>query len=361
MVQFPPGCVPMKQNKNIVIKNIYYLLSYAFDALRQEEFKNLASEEFEDARNLFAAILARGIGRQLKQGLYREYLNCREDLSTVRGRIELPGTLRNRLARKRLLTCEYDELSENNLYNQILKTTVMLLLGCEEVDGEYKSELKQQMMLFSRVDTLDPGKIRWAAIRFRRGNQTYRMLLGLCRFLLEGMLLTTQQGEYRLASFVDEQEMSRLYEKFILAFYRRECPQVKAAASQISWALDGGEDAMLPAMRSDITLSRGNQVLIIDAKCYSHTTQVQYDVHTIHSRNLYQIFTYVKNMDAQYGTVPHEVAGLLLYARTGDEIQPDVVYRMSGNRIGVKTLDLNREFKEIAAQLNEVVNEFFTL
>ena len=50
--------------------------------------------------------------------------------------------------------------------------------------------------------------------------------------------MTTDSGEYRLASFVDEQRMSRLYEKFILEYYAKECSQVKATASQIPWALD---------------------------------------------------------------------------------------------------------------------------
>ncbi len=43
-----------------------------------------------------------------------------------------------------------------------------------------------------------------------------------------------------------------------------------------------------------IMLSHSNKFLIIDAKYYSHTTQTQYDVHTLHSSNLYQIFTYEK-------------------------------------------------------------------
>ena len=38
-----------------------------------------------------------------------------------------------------------------------------------------------------------------------------------------------------------------------------------------------------------------DEAVIIDAKYYSHTTQVQFDKHTLHSNNLYQIFTYVKN------------------------------------------------------------------
>lgn len=48
---------------------------------------------------------------------------------------------------------------------------------------------------------------------------------------------------------------------------------------------------MLPIMQSDIMLSRGNDILIIDAKYYSHATQVQFDKHTIHSPNIYQIYT----------------------------------------------------------------------
>ena len=99
-------------------------------------------------------------------------------------------------------------------------------------------------------------------------------------------------------------------------------------------------------------------MLIIDAKYYAHTTQVQYDTHTLHSNNLYQIFTYVKNKDIEFGSIPHEVSGMLLYARTDETIQPDNTYMMSGNRISVKTLDLNCEFEKIAGQLNAIADIF---
>ena len=102
------------------------MLSYAFTTLNQGGYEDIATEEFENIHNLFAAILAKGIGRQLKQGLYREYLNQKETVTAVRGKIDIPGTIQNRLARRQVLTCEYDELSENNLLNQILKTTVTL-------------------------------------------------------------------------------------------------------------------------------------------------------------------------------------------------------------------------------------------
>ena len=327
----------MIKDKSILIKNIYYMLSYAFTTLNQSNYEEVAKGDFDNIHNLFAAILAKGIGQQLKQGLYCEYLNQKEDMSVMRGKIDMPGTIRNKLARKHVLTCEYDELSENNLLNQILKTTVMLLLRHAKVDSVYKSDLKKEMLFFSNVDTLELNCIKWSSIRFQRNNQTYRMLISLCQLIAEGMLLTTEHGEYRLASFIDEQRMCRLYEKFILEYYTQTFPELTVKASQIPWALDDGVGTMLPVMQSDITLSLDDNVLIIDAKYYAHTTQVQYDKHTLHSNNLYQIFTYVKNKDISLGNRPHTVSGMLLYAKTEEEIQPDNVYQMSGNRISVKS------------------------
>lgn len=335
------------------------MLSYAFTTLNQSNFEEVATEEFENMHDLFAAILSKGIGQQLKQGIYREYLNRTEELAVVRGKIDMPGTINNRIARERVLTCEYDELSENNLLNQILKTTVMLLMRQKDVKPEYKDELKKRMLFFANVDTIDLTSIKWSAIRFQRNNQTYRMLISLCQLIIEGMLLTTEQGEHKLASFIDEQRMSRLYEKFILEYYIKEYPTLNVSASQIPWALDDGDGTMLPVMQSDIMLSHKEKVLIIDAKYYTHTTQVQYDIHTLHSGNLYQIFTYVKNKEAELAGKPHEVSGMLLYARTDETVQPDNVYQMSGNKISVKTLDLNCEFSEIVEQLNCIAEEQF--
>ena len=351
----------MIKDKSIFIKNIYYMLSYAFTTLNQSNYDNVATEEFDNIHNLFAAILAKGIGQQLKQGLYREYLNKTENMAVMHGKIEIAGTIKNIITRQQVLSCEYDDLSENNQLNQILKTTVMILLRLSKVNIEYKDALKKEMLYFSNVDTIEPSSIKWATIRFQRNNQTYRMLISICQLILQGMLQTTAQGEYKLASFVDEQRMCRLYEKFILEYYSKEFPALRVSASQIPWALDDGVGTMLPMMQSDITIAHGNEVLIIDAKYYTHTTQVQYDVHTLHSANLYQIFTYVKNKRSEFGDAPHKVSGLLLYAKTDETTQPDNVYQMSGNKISVKTLDLNLDFAKITTQLNTIVKDHFGL
>lgn len=343
----------------IPIQNIYYMLSYAFQILNEQGYKKLATEEFHNTAELMAAILAKGITAQIKRGLSREYLPKKEELSSLRGRIDISESIQRLTMLNKKLVCEYDDFSVNNTLNKIIKSTVELLIR-SDISKARKKELKKLMVYFADVEPLDLYSVNWN-IRFDRNNQNYRMLISICYLVVKGLLHTNSDGSTKLMDFLDEQRMCRLYEKFILEYYRREFPQITANASQIVWQVDDGYDDMLPEMHTDIMLSHNERVLIIDAKYYSHTTQVQYGAPTIHSHNLYQIFTYVKNKEAELQNVPHRVSGMLLYAKTDESVIPDNRYRMSGNEIAVRTLDLNCDFSEIAAQLNRIVAEYFEL
>ena len=335
------------------------MLSYAFQVLSEQGYKNIETEQFDNVAELCAAILSKGVSLQLKRGLGREYIEKSESLSSLRGRIEISESVKTRSLLKRQLVCSYDDFSENSYMNRIIKSTMELLLHADIAKAR-KKELRKLLVYFGNVDLLDVHNINWK-IQYNRNNQTYRMLISVCYLVIKGLLQTNTDGTTRLMDFLDEQRMCRLYEKFILEYYRKEFPKLTVNASQIPWALDDGINDMLPVMQTDIMLTQGNRVLIIDAKYYGHTTQTQYDIHTLHSANLYQIFTYVKNKEAQMTEVPHRVSGMLLYARTDEAVQPDNSYQMSGNKISVRTLDLNREFSEIAAQLNAIADEHFAL
>ncbi|MGM9540186.1 5-methylcytosine-specific restriction endonuclease system specificity protein McrC [Anaerovibrio sp.] len=350
----------MTNDKGIYIKNIYYMLSYAFRVLKHSNYESVAAEEFAMVQDLFAAIIAKGVARQLKQGLYREYVTQHEALSVMRGKLDMPETIRNRVQRKQKLSCEYDELSEDNLFNQILKTTMHYLVKDDGVSSEHKIALRKLLVFFDGVSLLDPSSIEWERLYYQRNNKNYEMLLNICYFVMDGMLQTTDKGDYKVAAFSDE-HMARLYEKFILEYYRYHHTYLsEARAAQVKWDLTGRhDDAMicfLPVMQTDIFLRLKEKVLIVDAKYYGRTLQSQFDKYTLHSGNIYQIFTYVKNQDkANTGNV----AGMILYAKTQEDITPDCLFNMGGNQIGAKTLDLNCDFKLIAKQLDEIAEKFF--
>lgn len=340
----------------IPIQNIYYMLSYAFQTLQAENYKDLATENFHNTAELCAAILDKGISIQLKHGLRRDYVSKSESLSTLQGKLNISESIKTQTMLKKQMICTYDEFSTNIQFNQIIKSTVLLLLKANITNSRKKS-LRKLLLFFSGVNEIDLHFVNWNQ-QYNRSNQSYQMLIGMCYLVYKGLLTTQNNGTTKLMDFFDGQRMCRLYEKFLLEYYRKEHPELTANTSQIAWQLDDTENQMLPRMQTDIMLSKNNNILIIDAKYYSHMTQQQYGIHTLHSNNLYQIFTYVKNKEFELRNYEHTVSGMLLYAQTDEDIIPNNTYHMSGNQISVLALDLNQDFSKISRTLDDIAKNF---
>ena len=208
-------------------------------------------------------------------------------------KIDISASVKEQTMLRKRLVCNYDEFSVNSYMNRIIRTTMDTLVR-SNISKDRKKQLRKLLIYFAEVEPLNRESINWK-LQFNKNNQTYQMLISICYLILKGLLQTTSDGSTKLMDFLDEQRMCRLYEKFILEYFKKEHPEVKASASQIPWDTDDGYREMLPVMQSDIMLKQGDRTLVIDAKYYAHTTQKQYDVNTLHSGNLYQIFTCKKS------------------------------------------------------------------
>lgn len=347
----------MTKEGHVYIQNIFYMLSYAFQGLTKDEEQRIASEEFENTADLLCAVLTLAVSSLLKRGLYKEFIAVEEDLHTLRGKIDLGSTIRNYSKGDKVLTCEHDEFSEDNLFNQIILCTMMQFARSDEVAEDRKTALKRIIPYFSNVKVVHPSAIRWDALEYRTNNREYRFVINVCYFALNALLLTTDSGDYHMHGFADDQYIHRLYEKFILEYYRKEYPELEANNSQIKWNVDGGEEVIqLPRMNTDITLSYDNRYLIIDAKFYGRELARVMEKDVYHSGNLYQIYSYVKNKDVHHDG---SVAGMLLYAKTEYDI--DVFskpFSLEGNRFQVLQLDLNCPFADIKNTLDTICEGF---
>lgn len=219
---------------------------------------------------------------------------------------------------------------------------------------------KDARRIYMKLDEFRSRRPIDISLMYQRNNKNYEMLINICYFVLDGMLQTTDKGNYKMMTFSDE-HMHRLYEKFVLEYFKRHHSYLsEVRAAQVKWNLaTDTEESMirfLPAMQTDIFLRYKEKVLIIDTKYYGNSMQKQYDKVTIHSGNMYQIFTYVKNQDVENNG---RVSGMLLYAKTEEAITPDCSFVIGGNKISVKTVDLNKEFKLIAAQLDKIAEDYF--
>ncbi len=305
-----------------MIRNIFHMLCYAFHILRQKNYEKIATEEFLHVEDMLAAILSRGIARQLKQGLYRTYIEQSEQSQTLRGKLNPYPTGRLQAMRIQKFDCTYDNLSADNEMNQILKATAAALIRCPDVDLKRKQELRQELTFFSSIEDIDASHVQWGRLLFHRNNRTYEMLMNICQMVWASLLPSTEQGDRKFSLF-DEESMPHLYEKFILEYYRQHFPSLHAIDKAIKWDIpddtDPGMIRLLPGMHTDITLRNHGKTLIIDAKYYQNSLSNNMGKQMLRNAHLYQIYAYVKNEDRMH---TGNVSGMLLYAKRQRKLNP---------------------------------------
>ena len=231
-----------------------------------------------------------------------------------------------------------------------------ILIRNGNVNSKRKAELKSLLPFFNHVESISPLSINWSMLTYKRNNRNYRMLMNICYFVIDGLLLTTESGNYRMATFSDD-HMNRLFERFVLEYYRKHHPEIRANSEKLSWDIDDDKPVsgieFLPSMQTDVVLRKDDRALIIDTKYYGEILKGQFDKKAICNANMYQIFSYVKNMDTGNAG---KVSGMLLYAKTKEEMSEPVDSYINGNRILVQTLDLNQDFTKIKAHLDQITN-----
>jgi 5-methylcytosine-specific restriction enzyme subunit McrC len=329
------------------------MLSYAYDVLKEGDNVNLSDEEFDNIYNLFAKILINGLNLLIKRGFNKEYVCVSDELPVLRGKVSINDTLKRQSFIHGKISCEYDELSSNVLFNQIIKTTIITLINYKKLDKQIKNQLIHVNRYFQEVDAVRLQKSHFSRISYHRNNRFYKLILDICELIFDEVIVTSQKGETIFKDFIRDNRMAALYEKFILNFYKKELTSVLVYSPIFQWQKDDDfehvGESFLPVMRTDIVLQNKERQLIIDAKYYTNALQIRNvgDTKKLISGNLYQIYTYINN-----STFTGEKAGMLIYPVVDTEI--DFAYSIQGQKIYVKTLNLNTKWEDIYRRLKEI-------
>lgn len=329
------------------------MLAYAFRVLSEQGYANISTEQFENTANLLSAILDKGVTQLIKRGIRNDYIPTIESTGSPVGKINIAESIKSQYAVTHRLVCEHEEFVSDILLNQIIKAAIKVAISSEEVDYAIKKNLRRNLFHFHSISDINPKSIKWSQIRYDRNNASYKMLVNICYLLITGLLQSEDKGSMRLANIIDDQKMHRLYERFILEYYKRHYPMFHVSAAKILWNTQDEGVVFLPTMKSDVTIKYQDLTLVVDAKYYSKTMQIgQFGNATMNSGNIYQIFTYVKNMDVENSG---KVSGVLLYAKTDEAVVPDQEVTLAGNKFIMTTLDLNQPFENIARQMDAVI------
>ena len=331
-------------DRRIPIANVYYLLCYAWDHADERDVVGVGDlEALDSVHNLFGKVLAAGTSHLLRMGIDQGYREVREDLAGIRGKVVVGETVKRVLRARGRVACDFEELSRDVLHNRILRTTLGSLLRISDLDATVRAHVRQTYLRLEGVRCLPLHRRLFRQVQLDRNRRYYRFLMSICRLIHDQLLVDERSGAATFAAF-SEERMDRLYETFIINFYRREQRRylVNHGGRGIRWIDEGTpthQRERIPRMEADVILEAPDRRIIMDAKYYSSELG-----RTLPSSNLYQLLAYLRNREGT-GTPGPKHEGLLLYPTVGSPAEADI--RLEGFRIQARSIDLAKDWRDI--------------
>jgi len=350
---------------DIPLRNMFYMLAYAWN---QSAFKDRipVGEESDGPETpaFFAKVLCLGCDQLFSRGLDRVYHHNKEEIAGVRGRIAIGDTLRRDLLRRGRTICEFDELQYDALHNRLLKATLHQLLLTKGLATDVSRKIRDTIRRFDAfgVSDIRLTKQAFRQVQLHRNNAFYGFLMRLAEFVAAQLFPTEGGSSRQFAKLIDdEQKLNLIFEAFVRNFYRAEQKiyRLREGSERLDWDLAGElsaiDEGFLPGMYPDMTLRSRAKTIVIDAKYYRNTFTTRFDPsrRKIHSGNLYQLFTYLKNLEANGG---HDASadGILLYPQIDEAVS--LAYTVQGHVMRISTIDLSASWQHIAKSLLSLVD-----
>jgi 5-methylcytosine-specific restriction enzyme subunit McrC len=346
----------MNNTPKIPIRNIYYMLCYAWDILDQKDTLALGTESLDNIYNLLSRVYISGVTNLLKRGLNRNYIEEAEEMPMIKGKINITSSLKRQSFRFGKAVCIYDDFSHDIVLNQIIKRTINILLKTPELDNNLKIKLNKLVASFQQIQDISLTDRMFSTLRFDRNNHHYVLLMNISELIYKGLITKEEGDQLRFSDFIREKQMAKLYEKFVLNFYKKHLDNnYRVHSPKINWKIDESvtdEDlALLPTMLTDIVVEdkKNNTQLIIDTKYYSQTliSSKWSELKKVRTAHLYQIYAYI-----HHSTYDGYITGMLLYPTVEKEI--NTIFPMS-KTISIKTLNLDTEWKNIERRLISLI------
>ena len=312
-------------------------------------------DQMERVHDLLGKVLAEGTFRLIRRGIDRGYREVREDLAGIRGKIAVGETAKRALRARGQVTCDYEELSHDVLHNRILRSTLRSLMRLPDLHSDVRAEVRSAYAKLGGVTLVPLRRLVFQQVQLDHNRRYYRFLLSVCWLIHEQLLVDEQSGEATFTA-VSEERMERLYEDFIIEFYRREQNRyrVNNRGRTIAWASEGTLDqhrSKLPRMEADVILEAPSRRIIMDAKYYREALGGRYGG-KLRSNNLFQLLAYLRNREATVTQgARHE--GMLLYPTVDASVEVDVC--LEGFSIRARSIDLAQSWHNIHQDMLDLI------
>lgn len=345
----------------IPVRNVWYLLLYAWDLARYRDKFAGGVEQSPNLLALLARVLCDVTEPLVRRKIGREFDQTERTIRTVRGRICMRESM-TLLARRTLeIHCQFNELTVDTPRNRLIKATLHRLAGeprlAAAATTEQTSDLRRRLrqragdMEHVTLGAVDAHVL--TTIQLGRNDGAYELPIAICRLIHQLRMPTEDASDHAFAALLrDEITFYGLFERFLRNFFRVHLDGWTSRREQLSWPL-GEEIAFWPGMETDVTLENtdGTRRIVLDAKFYKEA--LSSGPHSgkpkLHSSHLYQLYAYLRTQEGRRGSRFEDAAGLLVYPAV--RWQLDEVVTIQGHRMGAMTVDLARPWPDIHAAL----------
>ena len=176
-------------------------------AFRPEDLDYEAEPEILE---VLAQLFAAAMGRLVRQGIYRRYVEVQESLRLVRGRLLLLDSLRVGRGLHHRAECRFTELTPDVAHNRVLRAAVDVLSGVGGLTPTTRARLRSVLGHLGEVGPMRPTDVI-DRLTFDRLNQHYRPVVRLAAWILRRASFSLEGGTQAAPSFLID--MNNLWER----------------------------------------------------------------------------------------------------------------------------------------------------
>jgi len=177
-----------------------------------EKIKN--GEDQSDLLTVFLKLFLERLFRELNKGPYVSYETNTENLTVLKGKLELSQHTRFNAFQRTRVYCSYDEYTVNNSLNQMFKAALFIVRK-ETRLHTLKLQLERCLNYLESVDLIDSQTMKRKKIFFNRKNERFKDAALLAKMIIDHASIYSN-GEHS-SSFSFLFPMNLLFEKYIEA------------------------------------------------------------------------------------------------------------------------------------------------
>ena len=232
----------------------------------------------------------------VRKGMPRRYVEQEDDLSALRGRLDVARQFTRHAVNPSRLACQFDVLSEDTALNRIMKAAVAHLSRMSRSSAN-QQRLRELAFVYADIAEIPPLALRWGEVAIDRTNHRWQELLGMARLFLLNRYQTTTGGAGQGTALLFE--MNTLFEEYVGRLISRTL-----AGADLTVSLQGGRLFCLAAetterglfqTKPDILIRHAGTVThVIDTKWKRISSRIDDPKQRVSQGDVYQMMAYAQ-------------------------------------------------------------------